>query len=310
MRALEEGAPYARGGDPILFGIRPNKPETGYGYIQIGGQKAGLLYRVQRFVEKPDRRKAEQYLASGDYYWNAGIFLFSPKTFWQEALRYAPALMETMQGDFETCLSRFSNNPDISIDYALWEKTEKAIVCPLPISWSDIGCWDSVYDVLDKDEKLNVKLGNILEIDTRGSLLYGSQKLIATIGLEDLLIVDTDDATYISKKGESQKVKELVALLSKEKRPVKPLYKSGEFEIFSYEIEPFGSLAISIPENKIAHWIRVRGETTLQVEEERTLIKNSSEEQAKLLLVLVTPVNDVCDRFPSDGAFSSGSTQA
>ncbi len=291
LRALEEGAPYAMSGDPILFGIRPTRPETGYGYIQIGEQKGSLLYRVRRFVEKPDRRKAEDYLASGDYYWNAGIFLFSPHTFWQEAARYAPVLTETMQGDFKTCLSRFSENLDISIDYALWEKTDKAVVCPLPISWSDIGCWDSVYDVLNKDGNLNVKLGNVLEIDTKSSLIYGSQKLIATIGLEDLLIVDTEDAICISKKGESQKVKELVALLSKEKRLVKPLYKSEEFEIFSYEIEPFGSLVISIPENKVAHWIRVRGDATVRAEGEKTVIGNGSEEPAKLLFVLLTPEN-------------------
>src|SRR5690606_8055002 len=147
LRFLEDVEPYARDGELILFGIRPNKPETGYGYIQIGTQKTGPLYQVQRFVEKPDRRKAEQYLASGDYYWNAGMFVFSPKAFWQEARLHAPSLVSTMQGDLNHCLSQFSQNPDISIDYALWEKSEKAVVCPLPISWSDIGCWDSVYDV-------------------------------------------------------------------------------------------------------------------------------------------------------------------
>lgn len=307
LRSLEEIAPFARAGDPILFGIRPNKPETGYGYIQLGEQKSGFLYRVQRFVEKPDRRKAEEYLASGDYYWNAGIFLFSPKTFWQEAAKHAPALALAMQGDFETCLSRFSENPDISIDYAIWEKTERAVVCPLPISWSDIGCWDSVYDVLDKDSNLNVKLGNVLEIDTKNSLIFGNQKLIATIGLEDLLIVDTDEATYISKKGESQKVKELVALLSKEKSKVKRLYKNDEFEIFSYEIEPFESLSVSIPQNRFAHWIRVRGETKMQIETEKTVIENQGRETAKLLLVILESA--ACAHFPSDKAFSSGSKQ-
>ncbi len=284
LRSLEEAIPFAAAGDPILFGIRPNKPETGYGYIQIGKQKAGLLYRVQRFVEKPDRKLAEQYLARGDYYWNAGIFLFTPNTFWQEIARFAPSLALTMEGSFKDCLARFSQNPDISIDYALWEKTEKAVVCPLPISWSDIGCWDSVYDVMDKDHNLNVKMGNILEIDTKNSLLFGNQKLIATIGLEDLLIVDTEDATYISKKGESQKVKELVALLAKEKRNVKRLYTSDEFEIHSYEIEPLETLSVSISE-KLAHWVQIKGETKLHIGPEKTVIENLTNEPAKLLLI-------------------------
>jgi len=267
LRFLEETESHAKGGTPVLFGIGPNKPETGYGYIQIGAKTSGPFYHIQRFVEKPDRERAEQYLSSGEYYWNAGIFVFSPQTFWEEVKLHAPELHATMQGDLSDCLARFPQNPEISIDYAIWEKSKRACVCPLPISWSDIGCWDSVYDVMDKDDNLNVKVGNVLEIDTKASLIFGGHKLIATIGLEDLLIVETPEATCISKKGESQKIKALVESLAKRNSEtqngwgkVKLLYKSEEFQIFSYEISPHGSLSISIPDQTIAHWLVLKGQ--------------------------------------------------
>ncbi len=269
LRFLEEVEKYARAGKLVLFGIRPTKPETGYGYIQIGAKNEGSLYCVKRFIEKPDQRRAEQYLSSGDYYWNSGMFAFSPRTFWREVKSHSPVIYSAMEGSFDDCLRCFESNPDVSIDYAVLEKTKAAFICPMPISWSDIGCWDSVYEVMEKDENLNVKVGNVLEIDTKNSLIIGNRRLISTIGLENLLIVETEEATFISKKGESQKVKALVEALAKIGRTdkifqypwgnVKQIYKNGGVEIFLYTVSPLGSFTCNLPENVTAHWVVLKG---------------------------------------------------
>lgn len=185
----------------VTFGIKPTKPETGYGYIKIGEKLDLYTYRVERFVEKPDRLRAESYVASGDYYWNTGMFAFTISTFWRELKEHAPDIF------FNEEYHRF---PEISIDYALMEKTGHLSICPLPVTWSDVGSWDSVYDVLEKDRNQNVRIGNIVDVDTKNCLIIGNKRLITTIGLENLLIVETDDALFISKKGESQRVKGLV----------------------------------------------------------------------------------------------------
>lgn len=212
---LEQIEPLVRKGELILFGIRPTTPETGYGYIQIGKYSTLSTHQVKRFVEKPDRALAEKYLASGDYYWNTGIFALSPHLFWGKLAQHAPEINHLMQGTFEEATSRFNELPDISFDYAILEKTKNALVCPLPVSWSDVGCWDSVYDAMIKDKNQNVKFGNVLEVDTKNSLIFGGKRLISTIGLENLLIIETDDVTFISKRGESQKVKNIVNELIK-----------------------------------------------------------------------------------------------
>lgn len=206
---LEEIKPLLQKDRLVLFGIRPTRPETGYGYIQIGEKYNLLTHEVKRFVEKPDRKLAEIYLASGDYYWNSGMFGFSIRLFWQQIALHAPEIARLMKG------ASFEQMPDISFDFAVLEKCQNILVCPLPVSWSDVGSWDSVYDVMAKDQNQNVKFGNVVDIETKNSLIIGGKRLISTIGLEDLIIIETDDATFISKKGESQKVKNIVQELIK-----------------------------------------------------------------------------------------------
>ena len=199
----------------VLFGVHPDKPETGFGYIQIGEKFDAHTHRVKKFVEKPDRKRAESYLATNEYYWNTGIFAFSLKFFIREMAIHSPLIAEQMRGSWEEMSDRFASMPDISLDYALLEKSDKIAVCPLPLRWSDVGSWDSVYDAMDKDQNQNVKIGNIFDVDTKNSLIIGGNRLISTIGLEDLLIIETEDATFISKRGDSQKVKEVVFQLLK-----------------------------------------------------------------------------------------------
>ena len=193
----------------ITFGIPPTKPETGYGYIEIAERYDASIHYIKRFIEKPDRKTAEQYLASGCHYWNSGMFLFSIDTFWKQIKEHAPDIYSIAQGSIESLRKNYLSFPDISIDYAVMEKSRDILVCPLPVAWHDVGSWDSVYEALDKDLNQNVLVGNIRSIDTRNSLVFSDKKPIVTIGLEDLLIVETNHALLICKKGESQRIKNL-----------------------------------------------------------------------------------------------------
>jgi mannose-1-phosphate guanylyltransferase/mannose-6-phosphate isomerase len=288
LRYLEEVEPFTKKDRIILFGIHPQRPETGYGYIQIGEKEEGLLYDVKRFVEKPDHSLAKEYLASGDYYWNAGIFAFSPRVFWREIKSHMPKLYECMQGSFSSCLAHFSDVPDQSIDYAILEKTKNISVCPLPISWSDIGSWDGLYEALSKDHNQNVKMGNVLEIDTKNSLLLGGRRLISTIGLDDVLVVETEDATFISKKGESQKVKELVQELVRMGRleerhhwgSVKQIYSDAGFRIVHYRIRAMQAHSHEV-ECSLEHWCVLKGEIYLKTKDRTVVLKSSESSQFK-----------------------------
>ncbi len=195
----------------ITFGIRPTKAETGYGYIEIGKKFDLLTFHVKRFVEKPDLKAAEKYVGNPHFFWNSGMFLFNAQTFWKQLQCHSPSIFDLFQED----AIRFEELPDLSIDYAIMEKSKDVLVCPLAITWSDVGCWDSVYDVMQKDEDHNVKIGEVLTIDTTNSLIIGGKRVISTIGLDDLLIIETEEAVLISKKGESQRVKALLQELQK-----------------------------------------------------------------------------------------------
>lgn len=197
----------------LTFGIRPTRPETGYGYIQIGETFDAGTFRAVKFDEKPEKKIAVKYLEDPNFFWNAGIFLFSIETFWEQLEKFNPELRSLFQGSLGEVVSKFSQMPNLSIDYALMEKSPDILVYPLAVSWSDVGSWDSIYETMDKDENQNVQIGNVVSIDTKNSLIFGGKRLISTVGLEDMLIVATEDATFISKKGESQKVKEVVQRL-------------------------------------------------------------------------------------------------
>lgn len=208
----------------VTFGLRPTKPETGYGYIQIGEKFDGLTFQTRRFVEKPDRETAEKYMKDSHFFWNSGMFLFSIQTFSEQLSLHAPHISELFQLTLPECLRRFDEMPDVSIDYAIMEKSKDIVLYPLAISWSDVGSWDSVYEMMKKDQDQNVKVGQVLAIDTTNSLIIGGKRIISTIGLDDLLIVETEDAILISKKGESERVKILLQKLQEKERLQEPLY--------------------------------------------------------------------------------------
>jgi len=199
----------------ILFGIRPTRIETGYGYIKLSKKIKDNLYKIDSFLEKPDFEKAKKLFISEKYLWNSGIFLLTEKVFKDEIKKHSSHQNKFYDLSFDNLIKSFAEMENISIDYALLEKTKNILVNILDLSWSDVGSWDSLYDVMEKDENLNVTKGNVLTLNTKNSLIFAKKKLISTIGLENILIVETESEIFLAKKGESQKVKELIEKMKK-----------------------------------------------------------------------------------------------
>ena len=187
----------------------------GYGKA---GAACGFGFMVKSFKEKPDQVTAEKYVAAGSYYWNSGMFAFTIGHFMQELGAYQPDIYQLVSKTYADTLAQFAAMPNISIDYAIAEKSKKVVTIPLTAYWNDIGSWDAIYDVLDKDKDGNAVKGDCIPLGCTNTLMLGRSRLIAGIGLEDLLVVETDDVIVVAKKGESQKVKELVGELKKRGR--------------------------------------------------------------------------------------------
>jgi mannose-1-phosphate guanylyltransferase/mannose-6-phosphate isomerase len=203
-------------GSIVTLGIEPTRPETGYGYIQVAEQ---LLQNpwipVTQFVEKPDYKTACKYLESGCYFWNSGIFLMRLNTLQNAFRTHSPEIARLTDAGYRQAYTQFAAMPDISIDYAIMEKSDNIVVMPLQTAWSDMGCWDNVHEMMPQDDNGNVVRGdNLQPLDTRNTLIWSETKRhIATIGLDGCLIVDTPDALLISAQGQSQQVKEIVKAL-------------------------------------------------------------------------------------------------
>lgn len=285
IQAVEQAEEVAEQGRHVVFGIRPNKPETGYGYIKASNLTNGKPSIVGSFVEKPDAMTAQRYLMSGDYLWNSGIFVFRTGTFISEIQKHCPEIGALMQLSFKQMVEQFSEMPNISIDYALLEKQTPISVIPLDISWSDVGSWDSVYEVMDKDEQQNVKVGNVMAVDTKNCLIMGGKRLISTVGLEDLMIIETDDAVFIGKRGESQRVKALVDQL-KEKHSKETLdhltshrpwgsytvLEEGErYKIKRIVVAPLQRLSLQMHYHRSEHWIVVKGAAKVTIGDKEVL---------------------------------------
>lgn len=270
----------------LIFGIRPHKPETGYGYIKAKKTMTDQVYEVEEFIEKPHLELAKQYLLEGHYLWNSGIFLFHIETWIQEMQQHCPKIFEKLQSSFDECLSSFAEMPNISIDYALMEKSKRILAIPLDVIWSDVGSWDSVYDVLEKDENQNVKIGNVFDIDTQNCLIMGGKHLISTIGLKDLLVIESDDALFIGKKGESQRVRNLVDELKKRnaKEPFESLTshrpwgtftvleEGNRYKIKRIVVDPGQRLSLQMHYHRSEHWVVVKGTAKVTIGDKEQLV--------------------------------------
>ena len=206
---------FTSGTDAIVtLGMKATRPETGYGYIEAGASD-GKSFVVESFKEKPDIVTAERYVAAGNYYWNSGMFAFTIDFMKGEMAKYQPEIAAILEGGYDRAVERFADMPEISIDYAIAERSQAVRMVPLTCYWNDIGSWDAMYDILPHDEHGNALQGDVLALDCKDSLIMGHDRLIAGIGLDDLLLVETDDVIVVAKKGESQKVKMVVEKLKK-----------------------------------------------------------------------------------------------
>lgn len=205
FRLLPSAEKGAMEGAIVTFGIKPSYPETGYGYLKTVNGK-GVL-RVEKFVEKPDIETASHFIEQGNYYWNAGIFVFQIKTFLDEIKKHAPSLYDWYQLPYEEALRSFSSLPSISIDHALMEKTKNIMLVPFPSLWSDLGSWDRLSAILPKDINQNFLNGHIEAIETKGSLIFGDD--IITLGVSDLIIIKVDGKVVVCSKNELHRLSSL-----------------------------------------------------------------------------------------------------
>ncbi|MCD6373206.1 MAG: mannose-1-phosphate guanylyltransferase/mannose-6-phosphate isomerase [Thermococcus sp.] len=273
----------------VTFGIKPTRPHTGYGYIKPGEKIGELGYRVAEFKEKPDLETAKRYVESG-YYWNSGMFAFSTSLFIEEVRKHAPDVWEAFEegGDIEEVYNRI---PEISIDYGVMERTDKAAVVPLNSYWNDLGSFDAIYEALEKDED-----GNAVRVSGHGAEyinissarnLVMTKRLTATIGVEDMIIVDTDDALLIAHRGEAQKVKEVYKLL-KEKNDERAfvhrtayrpwgsytVLEEGErYKIKRLTVLPGKRLSVQMHYHRSEHWVVVRGTAKVLVGDKEILLR-------------------------------------
>lgn len=266
-------------GNIVTFGIIPTRPETGYGYIKLGQKLDDYIYTVDKFTEKPDLETAKLYVKSGEYYWNSGIFAFSIKTMLSEFRKHMPQIMGMLDMNLINILTNFHEMPEISIDYAVAEKSEKIVVLPMDLYWNDIGSWDSLYEYAEKDEMGNIKLGDIITINTRDSLIFSNKRLVSTIGLEDCLIIDTEDALLVSRRGEAQKVKDIVKELNNQNRKeaiehvttYRPwgsytVLEEGErYKIKRIVVNPGQRLSLQMHHHRSEHWVVVKGSAKVTI---------------------------------------------
>lgn len=256
----------------VTLGIKPTKPEIGYGYIEAE-KNNNLAKKVISFKEKPDLATAKEYISSGNYYWNGGMFMFSIATMQAELTKYMPAIIDITQNGYQYIVDNFINMPDISIDYAVAEKSQKMMMIPMEnIYWNDIGSFDAIAEVLSDEEK-NVFKGDILAENCTDTMIIGDNRLIAGIDLENLMIIDTPDALLVAKKGESQKVKNIVNKLKQNKRKEAKenvtmyrswgkytlLTESEGYRVRKIEMDPGASLTMQMHYHRSEHWTVISG---------------------------------------------------
>ncbi|MCE7556856.1 mannose-1-phosphate guanylyltransferase/mannose-6-phosphate isomerase [Aliivibrio fischeri] len=297
--SVEKALPFALNGKLVTFGVVPKTPETGYGYIKAG-MKDGDAFSVSEFVEKPDLETAKKYLATSEYYWNSGMFIFKASRYLEELAKYEPQILETCKkaiaapsqdvefirvdsAIFETCL-------DKSIDYAVMEKTDSAMVVPMDAGWSDVGSFSALWDVSEKDEYQNVTKGDVITVDSTNNYIFAGNKLVSTVGVDNLVIIETKDAVLVANKDKVQEVKTVVNKLHEAGRTEQKLHREvfrpwGKYDSIDFgardqvkriTVKPGEKLSIQKHHHRSEHWIVVSG-TAKVLNGEQTLIVTENE---------------------------------
>lgn len=302
QQSVEQAQRLAEKDKLVTFGIVGDKPETGYGYIKRGQPiHATSAFVVNSFVEKPSLATAKEYMASGEYYWNSGMFMFKASRYLTELKTYSPDIYEACEratsvqnadmdfirvdkGAFEAC-------PDDSIDYAVMEKTKDAVVIPMDAGWNDVGGFAALWDVSEQDENGNALKGDVKAVDTKNTLVVANNKLVATVGVEDLVIINTKDAILVAHKAKSQEVTQIVNQLKEELRSEATFHRevyrpwgkydsvdSGErFQVKRITVKPGAKLSVQMHHHRAEHWIVVSGTAKVQIDDtEQYVTENES----------------------------------
>ncbi len=282
-QAVQSGVTAAEQGSLVTFGVVPTQPETGYGYIRADQSANSSVYPVAEFVEKPDMETAKSYLASGDYYWNSGMFMFRASRYLEELELYQPEMLAACQNAFTHIVgdldfqrldeTAFAASPADSIDYAVMEKTDRAVVIPLAAGWNDIGAWSALWDVHPHDRDGNVLIGDVLTESANNCYLHAGHRLLAAVGVEDLVVVETADAILVAQRDQVQNVKAIVTQLKQQDRTEANLHRrvnrpwgayegvdAGErFQVKRITVNPGASLSLQKHHHRAEHWIVVKG---------------------------------------------------
>ncbi|MGR0278187.1 mannose-1-phosphate guanylyltransferase/mannose-6-phosphate isomerase [Marinomonas dokdonensis] len=289
--AIQRAIELAKENTLVTFGVKPTRPETGYGYIRSGENND-----VVEFVEKPDVETAKAYVASGDYLWNSGMFLFSAKAYLEELSYYRSDIFQAVNLAFEQRSqdldfvrvdeNAFSNCPEESIDFAVMESTKKAKVVPYSGDWSDIGAWDSLYDYSEKDESANVLFGDVMSESTTNSFVRSESRLVATVGVDNLVVVETADAVLVMSKDRAQDVKNIVKRIHAEGREEHMFHTTvhrpwgsyqtvdlgGRHQVKRIMVKPGEKLSVQMHHHRAEHWVVVSGTAKVQNGDEEILL--------------------------------------
>ena len=297
--AVEMAENFALDDKLVTFGIVPDQPKTSYGYIKKG-ERIQNGFKVEKFLEKPNQETAKYLLQSGDYLWNSGMFLFKAKQYLKELGRYHPTTLAACKdalnkGEKDLDFLRLdpfpSNCESISIDYAVMEKTDNAVVIPLDAGWSDIGSWSSLWDIKEKDENNNTIDGDVIQFETNNCLLLGKNRLIATAGIDDIVVIETKDAVLVAGKNQDLNIKKIVKKLKESKRLERQNHRvvyrpwghfdsieeGAEFKVKLITVKPGASLSLQKHRHRAEHWIVVSGQAKVTKGDETFLVdKNKS----------------------------------
>lgn len=303
LDAIETARKESLEGKLATFGIKPTEPATGYGYIELGSMSPSGAHEVARFVEKPDADLAEIMLSSGNFLWNSGMFLFGVEALLSEMTRLAPKVIDAAeravaaaQQDFDFVrlgAEAFAQAPDISIDYAVMEMTDRAVVVPMPVPWSDLGSWDAIWKVGQTDDEGNVGRGPVTLVRTSRSLVFSEKMHVAVDGLEDVAVIVSEDAVMVSRLSQAQRVGDLVRLLEAQEhtRKLTQAHKTsyrpwggyssvidGErFQVKRLFVNPGKQLSLQKHLHRSEHWVVVRGTAEVTIGENvRTIAENES----------------------------------
>jgi len=286
-QAINIASQKAQEGKLVTFGIVPTDANNGYGYIKSSKENSNGAYKVEEFVEKPDLKTAKVYLEQGSYLWNSGMFMFQAHTFIDELTTHSPNIVTSANNAVNNAVqdldfirlekNAFESSPSDSIDYALMEKSDNVVVVPLDAQWNDVGSWSSLYDIGAKDRSGNVLKGDVIAKDTTNTYIYASHHMIATVGVDNLVVIDTPDVTFIASQDRAHEVKSIVESLQKKGRDEahsnRKVYcpwgwydsiESGEyFQVKRLHVNPSAKLSLQMHHKRAEHWVVVSGTATV-----------------------------------------------